>query len=247
MSGLSLVLAAVVFGAPCLERAPDLSALSEGLARYVDEQGDVDYRRIAAEGSPLFAKFVDDAISICPQTYQGFSVDQRIALLINLYNAWVIEFMTGSDGRPTSILKARIRGKSVFDAPLIQVRWHSKSLTLNSIEKSLLPAVRIDPRYHFALVCGAKSCPKLRRQPYRAQKLNEDLTHETLKFLKDPSRNQLSGKVWRVSRLFDWYRAEFGNSKASIIDWVLKQLGPEAKRPEGLEFLEYDWAPNQRK
>ena len=245
--GLPILLAAFVSVSPCLESAPDLSSLSQGLERYVDGQGDVNYRRIAAERSPLFSKFLDDAVSVCPQTYASYSVEERIALLINLYNAWVIEFMTGNDGTPTSILKVRIKGKSVFDAPLIKVRWHPTLLTLNQLEKSLLPALRVDPRYHFALVCGAKSCPKLRRKPYLAENLNKTLREETLKFLRDPERNQLTGSVWRVSRLFDWYKSEFGNSETATIDWVMNQLGPEAKRPERLEFLEYDWAPNQRK
>ena len=245
--GLSLTLAMLISSTPCLDRAPSLSSLAQGLERYVNDQGEVDYQGIAKDKSTLFASFLDEATSLCPTTYQALTLDERIALLLNLYNAWVIEFMAGSDGKPDSILKVRVKGKSVFDAPIIRVTWHPESLTLNQIEKRLLPALRKDPRYHFALVCGAKSCPKLRRKPYMGSELSDTLSLETLKFLKDPERNQLAGNVWRISRLFDWYKTEFGTSESARIDWLLEQLGTKTKRPERLEFLEYDWTPNQRK
>ena len=109
-----------------------------------------------------------------------------------------------------------------------------------------MPGLRADPRYHFALVCGAKSCPKLRRVPYSAKHLDKELKDETIKFLEDGKRNQLEGDTWKVSRLFDWYQGEFGESQASVIEWIHAQTEARFPKPKRLEFLEYDWSPNQR-
>ena len=231
---------------PCLMDAPNTEVLALGLKTYVDDAGDVDYRRLAVEKTEAFTSFLDAVSGLCPEAFSRQSRDQKIALLLNFYNAWVIDFMTGTDGRPGSILKVRVRGQSVFDAPIISVRWHEKPLTLNLIEKVLLPGLRPDPRYHFALVCGAKSCPKLRRIPYSAKHLDGELKAETIKFLKDGKRNQLEGDTWKVSRLFDWYQGEFGGSQASVIEWIHAQTETRFSKPKRLEFLEYDWSPNQR-
>ena len=226
--------------------APKTESLALGLKTYVDDAGDVDYRRLAVERTAAFTSFLDAVSGLCPEAFSRQSRDEKIALLLNFYNAWVIEFMTGAEGRPGSILKVRVKGQSVFDAPIISVRWHEKPLTLNSIEKVLLPELRADPRYHFALVCGAKSCPTLRRTPYSAKYLDRELKAETIKFLEDGKRNQLKGDTWRVSRLFDWYQGEFGGSKESVIKWIRTQAGGRFSKPKRLEFLEYDWSPNQR-
>ena len=243
---LSLTLGVLASSVPCLERAPSLEGLAQGLERYVSQSGDVAYRKIALEQSSSFTSFLDEVTALCPTGYQKLTVDERIALLLNLYNAWVIDFMTGSDGTPKSILKVRIKGQSVFDAPVIKVRWHPTPLTLNQIEKKLLPGLRRDPRYHFALVCGARSCPKLRRKPYRGVNLDASLTLETRQFLGDLERNQLVGDTWKVSKLVDWYRTEFGGSQSATIDWIIKWAQFKGKRPKNLEFLEYDWTPNHR-
>ena len=231
---------------PCLMDVPKTEALALGLKTYVDDAGDVDYRRLALERTKAFTSFLDAVSGLCPEAFSRQSRDEKIALLLNFYNAWVIDFMTGAEGRPGSILKVRVKGQSVFDAPMISVRWHEKPLTLNSIEKVLLPGLRADPRYHFALVCGAKSCPKLRRMPYSARNLDDELQAETIKFLKDGERNQLEGDTWKVSRLFDWYQGEFGGSKGSVIEWIRTQAGDRFSKPKQLEFLEYDWSPNRR-
>ena len=122
---------------PCLMDAPNTEALALGLKTYVDDAGDVDYRRLAVEKTEAFTSFLDAVSGLCPEAFSRQSRDQKIALLLNFYNAWVIDFMTGTDGRPGSILKVRVRGQSVFDAPIISVRWHEKPLTLNLIEKVL--------------------------------------------------------------------------------------------------------------
>ena len=242
----SLSLATLLLSStPCLLAAPQTGGLALGLRTYVDSEGDVDYRRIAVEKSSAFTDFLDAASNLCPEAFKQLSRDEKIALLLNFYNAWVIDFMTGAEGRPNSILKVRVKGQPIFDAPIIALRWHKKSVSLNQIEKVFLPNLRPDPRYHFALVCGAKSCPKLRREPYRGSQLDEMLQSETMKFLQDPSRNDLRGDTWKVSRLFDWYRREYGGSEQSIIDWIAAQ--GIAQKPKQLEFLEYDWSPNQRK
>ena len=70
----------------------------------------------------------------------------------------------------------------------------------------------LDPRIHFALNCGARSCPPIR--VYTEDKLEGQLDTASVSFLdqevsviKDPA----SGKwILELSKLFLWYGDDFG-------------------------------------
>ncbi len=74
--------------------------------------------------------------------------------------------------------------------------------------------LRIDfnePRIHVALVCAAISCPPLRNEPYRAEKLDAQLDDQVRQFLKSPHGFRINKKEGRVylSSVFKWYGKVF--------------------------------------
>jgi len=64
-----------------------------------------------------------------------------------------------------------------------------------------------DPRVHFALNCGAASCPAIRS--YDADRIDEQLDRATRAYLQTVAYDAAAG-VARVPRLFLWYRGDFG-------------------------------------
>ena len=236
--------AAVVLTEPCLKTTPETSSLSRALMTFVDEHGQVDYSGIAKSRTAAFSTYLDSISRLCSKTYESLDLDSKAALLINFYNMWVLDFMSGGDGKPMSILKVRVKGKSIFDAPIIRVAWYPKNISLNHLEKHILKGVKSDPRIHMALVCGAKSCPKLRRSAFSGTRLNDELNDEVERFLSDPIRNQLDAKIWKVSKIFDWYRDDFGKNQDAVVKWILEHRKGPYTTPERLDYLEYDWAPN---
>lgn len=96
----------------------------------------------------------------------------------------------------------------------------------------------VDYRIHFALNCGAKSCPPIAF--YRADQLDKQLDLATRIYLKseadyDSSRNHLS-----LPAIMGWFRADFGGKKK--MKELLKKTGviPEDKHPS-VSFKKYDW------
>jgi hypothetical protein len=68
---------------------------------------------------------------------------------------------------------------------------------------------RIDPRIHFALVCGANSCPAIGF--YRADKLDAQLDLAACAFVNDGNlRLDRSTMTVHLSAIFSWYAADFG-------------------------------------
>lgn len=100
--------------------------------------------------------------------------------------------------------------------------------------------VPLDPRIHFALNCGAASCPPI-------ETYSEDVEHEldlaTESYLDSTvTYDERSGEV-TVPRLFSWYRGDFGG--ADGIRAFLKRYDcvPEESNPR-IRYAAYDWSPS---
>jgi hypothetical protein len=106
-----------------------------------------------------------------------------------------------------------------------------------------------DPRIHFALNCGAKSCPPI--AAYTPEGIDEELDMATESYLAgdvryEPEGGLLGRGVVHVPRLMLWYRGDFGG-KSGILSMLREfDLIPDGVRPR-LKHREYDWslAPGQ--
>ncbi|MCB0280745.1 MAG: DUF547 domain-containing protein [Calditrichaeota bacterium] len=68
-----------------------------------------------------------------------------------------------------------------------------------------------EARTHFAIICGAYSCPKLQRFVYRGDQLQDQLKRVETDFYKNPLNFQIDEqeKQVKVSELFFWYTSDF--------------------------------------
>lgn len=102
----------------------------------------------------------------------------------------------------------------------------------------LLRVERVDPRIHFALNCGARSCPPL--VAWDSATLDADLERATGAYLVAESTRSADGREVRAPRLLRWYQGDFGG-RAGILA-LLRHHGlfapDEAPR---LRFGDYDW------
>jgi len=96
----------------------------------------------------------------------------------------------------------------------------------------------IDWRIHFALNCGAKSCPPVTY--YTVDNLDKQLENSAKEYLKKEVEYKEKEKKVYVPALMSWFRADFGG-KNGVIE-ILKnyELIPSSKDPD-VEFLDYNW------
>jgi len=100
-----------------------------------------------------------------------------------------------------------------------------------------------DPRIHFAINCGAKSCPKLLNEAYEADKLSSQLTTATKKFLANKTHNVITPKKVKISKIFEWYAEDFKGDNSLIK--FLNKYGPVTVNTDAkIEYLEYNWELN---
>lgn len=242
----------------------------------------VDYASIAK--SPEFQEYSRQTVELQGVDLTGLSRDETLALFINVYNALVIHGHVEL-GKPQGTW-ARLKFFS-------NVAYNIGGLTfsLNDIEQGVLrgnkvgpgelrkrfrstsdPRLRfvmspMDPRIHFALVCGAKSCPPIK--VYAPENVQEALTLAAEAFVEDDHNFRIdeAGRTVTVSRIFSWYKKDFGKDTIDACHWAMQYLPPgkkaamqrllnlvgEASSSWGwncispavsLKYFEYNWGSN---
>ena len=97
---------------------------------------------------------------------------------------------------------------------------------------------QMDYRIHFALNCGAKSCPPIAF--YSPDRLEAQLDIATLSFLEGETTLFPEKKEIHTSRLFQWFIGDFGGKRGvrNILQEKLKTKLSGFK----LVYTEYSWA-----
>ena len=105
--------------------------------------------------------------------------------------------------------------------------------------------VPLDPRIHFALRCGAVSCPPIRR--YDADQLEGQLELAAAAFLAAESTFDAAAAVVVTSRILSFYAADFGG-RASVLEMIAGALGNRAVAAPNVrvEFRPYDFTWSHR-
>lgn len=180
--------------------------------------------------------------------------ERQLAFWINVYNGYTQYFLKTD---PSLYLEDR---PAYFGADQVDIAGYSVSL--EDIEHGVLRrgatiytlghvrllffrsdfikrfAVNaVDYRLHFALNCGALSCPAV--VPYTADAVHAQLDASSRHYLQQEVR--LDDGVARVPALLRWFSADFGGSAEAKRN-VLRRYGliGENDTPK-IRYLEYDW------
>lgn len=209
------------------------------------------YAEMAKEKGALKA-YLDSLSAVNEQDFNSWNKNQRMAFLINAYNAFTVQLIV--ENYPVKSIKD-IGG--VFDN-----RWKRKFFNLfghpsylDQIEHEMLrkPGAYNEPRVHFAVNCASIGCPMLREEAYVAERLDAQLSQQAERFLSDRSRNRAVAGKLEVSKIFDWFKEDFGQREQWFAKYarLLSDDPPQQKLvAEGkaaLSFLEYDWTLNDAK
>lgn len=276
LAALVLIMGALVdssWGSAASASEPAFSYADYGavLKKYVDDRGLVNYRGLKADRRALDA-FSASIARLDPKTFAGWSEQDKIAFLINAYNALTLVAIIDHYPIEWSYIRSvRFPRNSIRQIAGVwdEIRFPvmGRKMTLDDIEHRELRAKFNEPRIHMALVCAALGCPILRNEPYTGAKLNAQLDDQARKFLKNPKKFRVDRKEGRVylSSIFKWFGGDFtkrygttkkfkkfGGSERAVLNFVSKYLGPEEKQylQDGtfsIEYLPYDWTLNEQK
>lgn len=219
----------------------------------------LDYSGMLADRAEL-KRYLDRLSAVSGVQYQSWSDSQRLAFLINAYNAFTVELILTAYPDIQSIKELG----TLFRSP-----WKKRFFTLLGKERHLdelehelirAPGVFDEPRIHFAVNCASVGCPMLRNEAYTAEQLEQQLEDALGRFLADNSRNRFdaaTGTLW-LSKIFDWYGEDFEQGDrgfdsvqaglARFADQLGRESADDRRRiHEGdyqIRFLDYDWRLN---
>ncbi|MCG8577642.1 MAG: DUF547 domain-containing protein [Flavobacteriales bacterium] len=200
-------------------------------ATYVSE-GKVDYDGIKKDESSL--KELMESIAS-----NSWTKENEKAYLINVYNLGVINKVI--EAYPIS---SPMEVNSFFEKK--DVNLNGENISLDHLENKMLRPVYEDARFHFVLVCGAVSCPRIENFAYVPEKLEMQLDAQAKRALNDPSfiwTSEDGGKLF-LSEIFQWYKSDFGKSNADLITYVNKYRTVAVKPDAKIEHYTYDWTIN---
>lgn len=178
--------------------------------------------------------------------------DIRKAFWINIYNAYIQDILQSNpelyEDRG-SFFKAKqmnIAGRDVSfdDIEHGIIRRSVSKLSLGYLSKIFvskferkLRTDKRDPRIHFALNCGAKSCPPV--AIFDAERIDEQLDAISKQYLANNSTYDLDKKTAYVPALMSWFRGDFGGLDGAKD--MLRKYNIVNAENFSLEFNEYDW------
>ncbi len=213
------------------------------LQKYVSENGQVNYKGFVKDKA-VFEDYLTLLKNNHPNT-KNWSDDERLAYWLNAYNAFTVKLII--DNYPVKSIKDIKDGipfvNTVWDIKFINIE--GANYDLNNIEHGIIRAQFEEPRIHFAANCASISCPRLRNEAYVAERLDEQLTDQTIYFLKNSVKNKLDTNTPQLSKLFSWYRMDFTKNNDSVIDFINQYSDIKIKDSASLEYLDYDWNLNE--
>lgn len=218
---------------PQIEAKPSLhDDFDKFLTSYVSSNGKVNYNQIKANSQEL-----DKVIKHLQENpiLESWSKNKKLAYWINAYNAFTIKKIV--DNYPIKSITDLDSGKP-WDVKWINLG--GKTYSLNNIENDIIRPQFKDARIHFAVNCAAKSCPPLLNKAYTEANLNDLLNSQTKKFINNTRYNKLDGSTLSISKIFDWYKEDFGNVVTYLNKYASSKIDADAK----VEYMEYNWSLN---
>lgn len=225
----------------------------------------VRYAELQKERAQLKA-YLATLSAVNEATFNTWPKAERMAFLINAYNAFTLELML--EHYPVKSIKD-IGG--TFDN-----RWKrnffkllGQDANLDKVEHEMLrkPGAYNDVRIHYAVNCASIGCPALREEAFTAARLDSQLEEQAVRFLSDRSRNRFANGKLEVSMIFKWFSQDWESgytgfngktptitSRENYFARYAKLLADNAtdqqKITDGkasISYLDYNWAINDKK
>jgi hypothetical protein len=242
-----------------------MRASKELLAEGIDtSSGMVNYSGL--KQSETYQRFKELTRSLPSYSLQGLGAEaEKLAFWLNIYNALIIDAIIQFNLKKNIMRNPGIFRNAAYN--IGRLRFSADDIEHGILRRNrpnpVLPfrpfhvndprlaymVDRIDPRIHFALVCGAKSCPPITY--YSSDRLEPQLNAAAATFINsDAVRWEPAESTLWLSKIFDWYKVDFGGAEGILAlirqysrNNLIRQLPPVGNIK--FRYHAYDWNINQ--
>lgn len=177
----------------------------------------------------------------------NYNRDEQFAFWLNLYNAVTVDLVL--DAYPVDSIRdvgGGLFSKGPWDDKVTTVS--GVPLTLNDIEHRILRPIWNDPLVHYGVNCASVSCPNLLEKAYTGENVYELLRENARDYVNSPRGVRIEGSRVVASKIYNWYREDFGGSEAGVISHLRQHAAPALSARldavDGIDAYEYDWKLN---
>lgn len=200
-----------------------------------------DYANVSAKDKARLNRYIQQLTQLDPRT---FNQAQQLSYWVNLYNALTVQLILKN--YPVSSI-TKLGGFFSFgpwDQKITTIA--GQSLSLNDIEHRILRPIWQDPRIHFVVNCASLGCPNLPLKALTANNSAQIFNEAAIAYLNQAKGVDIKGKTLVLSKIFDWYRDDFGRDQQAMLNYI------QSYRPQdqinqwrGQITYEYDWGLNK--
>ena len=258
MKNIPLVAVSLI-GIHLQAQEPDYTAWTRILQIHYNQIEGMDYEGLANKD---WGAMKQVAQSLALVDTSRLNRDDQLAYYINLYNVTVVNLLM--ENRQVNSIRDLstdpIIRINIFKKDLVQMR--DQKISLKRLEDEFIRGRFKDPRAHFAINCGARSCPPIRLEAYTGVRLQAQLDDQTNAFFTHPklgARFEKTGNtlVVHLTKIMDtgsWFGEDFERWGGGRLPFLRKHLPPaqlkvldEYNSKVRLQFDTYDWSLNRWK
>lgn len=227
--------------------APWDAILAEHLVESPDGVNRFDYAALRADAADLAA------LNGYIETLEGSAPSQMddataFAFWANLYNAVTVRLIV-NEAPDRSIRQIKPHLFAIGPWGVDRVTVEGEALSLDNIEHDIMRSSFEAAMVHYAVNCASIGCPNLKPSAWRAETLKQDLDVAARAYINHPRGvTPVEGGV-EVSRIYRWFREDFGDSEAGVIDHILQfadaDLAMHIRKTRNIRGHKYDWALNR--
>jgi len=174
--------------------------------------------------------------------------DAAFAYWANLYNAVTIKLIVDEDPE-RSIRDIKPHPFAIGPWGVDRVTVEGEALSLDNIEHDIMRVRYEAALVHYAVNCASIGCPNLKATAWRAGTLHEDLEAAARAYVNHPRGVSAVRGGIEVSRIYRWYREDFGDGEAGVIEHLRRYAEPglaaHIEDNPNIRGRQYDWDLNR--
>jgi len=232
--------------APIVAEQADAS-YANFLKTYISEKDGINFVAYGDVTPAHHAELKAYITSLEQQGPAGMSDGEIKAYWFNVYNAKTIDIIL--DNYPLkSIRSLGALNRGPWDKKVLNVKGVG-AMSLNDVEHGTLRKMYKEPRIHYAVNCASYGCPNLKSTIWKASTLEADLTEAAVAYINHPRGVRVENGKVIASKIFDWYKVDFGNSEAGMLKHFRQYAKGDLARQIGsatdISKFEYNWDLNE--
>lgn len=206
----------------------------------------IDYSKMTTEHKKNLRQYI---LNLTTLPIGSYNRCEQLAYWINLYNALTIDVV--SKYYPVESIQEINISPGLFNigpwgANIIRV--NGVDLSLEDIHNRIIRPIWNDPRTHYAVHNATIGGANISKKAFKGETLSKQLNQAASDYINSLRAVQIINNELVISKVFDWFKDDFGGSDEHIIQHIRDYAKPPLKKKmtniSKISTYHYNWHLN---